>query len=56
VRRQSSSRGTKDEVVHRRSGANSLTRADFAATLLDVVADDSMVRQAIEVTVSRHRA
>lgn len=31
-------------------GANELTRADLAATLLDVVADDTLTRQAIEVT------
>lgn len=34
-------------------GANELTRADLAATLLRVVADDSLVRQAIEVTGAR---
>ena len=37
-------------------GANELTRADLAATLLDVVADDSLARQAIEVTGARRRA
>lgn len=36
-------------------GANELTRADLAATLLDVVADDSLARQAIEVTGARRR-
>lgn len=35
-------------------GANELTRADLAATLLDVVADDALTRQAIEVTGARH--
>ncbi|HEY8471783.1 MAG TPA: NAD(P)H-binding protein [Natronosporangium sp.] len=34
-------------------GANELTRADLAATLLDVVADDNLKRQAIEVTGAR---
>lgn len=34
-------------------GANELTRADLAATLLDVVGDDTLVRQAIEVTGPR---
>ena len=34
-------------------GANELTRADLAATLLDVVADDTLTRQAIEVTGAR---
>lgn len=37
-------------------GANELTRADLAATLLDVVAEDSLSRQAIEVTGARRRA
>lgn len=37
-------------------GANELTRADLAATLLDIVADDSLTRQAIEVTGARRRA
>jgi putative NADH-flavin reductase len=32
------------------TGAHELTRADLAATLLDVVADDGLTRQAIEVT------
>ncbi|AXE38037.1 NAD(P)-dependent oxidoreductase [Acidipropionibacterium virtanenii] len=31
-------------------GLNELTRADLASTLLDVVADDALVRRAIEVT------
>jgi putative NADH-flavin reductase len=31
-------------------GANELTRADLAATLLDVVADDRLTQQAVEVT------
>lgn len=35
-------------------GANELTRADLAATLLDVVADDALTRQAVEVTGARH--
>lgn len=34
-------------------GANELTRADLAATLLDVVADDALSRRAIEVTGGR---
>jgi uncharacterized protein YbjT (DUF2867 family) len=34
-------------------GANELTRADLAATLLDVVADDTVTRQAMEVTGAR---
>lgn len=34
-------------------GLNELSRADLAATLLDVVADDALVRQAIEVTGAR---
>ncbi len=34
-------------------GAHELTRADLAATLLDVVADDELSRQAIEVTGAR---
>lgn len=34
-------------------GANELTRADLAATLLDIVADSSLTRQAIEVTGAR---
>jgi putative NADH-flavin reductase len=34
-------------------GAHELTRADLAATLLDVVADDGLLRQAIEVTGAR---
>jgi putative NADH-flavin reductase len=34
-------------------GATELTRADLAATLLDVVADDTLARQAIEVTGAR---
>ncbi|HEY9390655.1 MAG TPA: NAD(P)-binding oxidoreductase [Mycobacteriales bacterium] len=34
-------------------GANELTRADLAATLLDVVADDTLTQQAIEVTGAR---
>lgn len=36
-------------------GANELTRADLAATLLDVVADDSLARKAIEITGARRR-
>jgi putative NADH-flavin reductase len=34
-------------------GAHELTRADLAATLLDVVADDGLRREAIEVTGAR---
>lgn len=34
-------------------GTNELTRADLAATLLEVVADDTLRRQAIEVTGAR---
>lgn len=34
-------------------GVSELTRADLAATLLDVVADDTLSRQAIEVTGGR---
>lgn len=34
-------------------GAHELTRADLAATLLDIVADDTLTRQAIEVTGAR---
>jgi len=34
-------------------GGSELTRADLAATLLDVVADDTLTRQAIEVTGAR---
>lgn len=34
-------------------GASELTRADLAATLLDVVADDTLAQQAIEVTGAR---
>lgn len=36
-----------------REGANALTRADFATTLLDVAEDDELTRQAIEVTGGR---
>lgn len=36
-------------------GANTLTRADLAATLLDVVEDDGLARQAVEVTGGRSR-
>jgi nucleoside-diphosphate-sugar epimerase len=34
-------------------GADELTRADLAATLLDVVADETMDRRAVEVTGAR---
>jgi putative NADH-flavin reductase len=36
-------------------GANELTRADLAASLLDVVADDELKQRAIEVTGARRR-
>jgi hypothetical protein len=38
------------------SGVNELTRADLASAVLDVVADDSLARQAIEVTGARRGA